>query len=148
MALLAYLVFVAFIMTSAFVGFEWIATSAPRTVAHHLSPAKSAVVIQKRKTYLAAHLPWNSSASAKQNLTTISSKESSEESKEIASNEESKPQDSSAQTPRSAHAHRNRPKIAIRRARDAAGQTAFGYGAPRVESNGFFGGFWQGGGTP
>jgi hypothetical protein len=158
MALLAYSVMIAFLMTSLFIGFEWVATSAPKTVAHHLSPAKSAAVIQKRKTYLAAN-PW---AYAKRNSNNpvpaaLASKKPSDESKQIASNEERitevKPQDSSEQTTQhSGRARRYRPKIAIRRTKDAAGQTAYGYGAPRSGSNNFFfgqnNGFWQGNGTP
>jgi hypothetical protein len=53
MALLAYLVMIAFLMTTAFLGVEWVVTSTPKNP-HHVWQPKTAAVLQKRKDYLAS----------------------------------------------------------------------------------------------
>jgi hypothetical protein len=125
MALLAYLVMVASLMTAAFIGFEWVATTSPKAMAHLSSP-KSAVVIEKRRAYLAA-------LQNPENPETVADKGSEHAAITAdASQADSQPQDSQQHQIR---AHR-RVKIAVRRQRDAAGQTAQGYG---FEPNPIFG---------
>ena len=144
MALLAYLVMIASLVTGAFLGFEWIETSSLRTI-HNAGFAKSASVIEKRKNYLAslsaprptidsqapAELPTLAatlSPSAEPVATVMNAPE--------ASVETTAAQDVGGQNSQRTHAHRSKTSIA-RRLQEVGRREALGYGAA-FDSDGAF----------
>jgi hypothetical protein len=142
MALLAYLVMVAFLMTSAFVGLEWIATSSEQRIsAHHLLPAKSAVIIDKRNRYLAAQSKPErdaySDAAPHSAVAAASHEESATASAQTTQSEDAPAHNRT----RTASSHRSRTKMAYRRPRNEVTQAELGYGGFASEPNSFSGGW-------
>jgi hypothetical protein len=142
MALLAYLVMVAFLMTSAFVGLEWIATSSEQRIsAHHLLPAKSAVIIDKRSRYLAALSKSERDTYADVGSHSAAAAASHEESA-AASARTTESEDALAQNrSRTASSHRSRTKKTYRRPRNEVTQAELGYGGYASEPSSFSGGW-------
>jgi hypothetical protein len=127
MALLVYLVMVACLMTSVFVGYEWIATSSKPRVALYV-PAHTKVINRTAKSKLAADRARLASASTGEaarepDLTIVNS--AAAPPAEAA--KEELPSDR-----RTARVHRKPPKIIVQRTRDG---TVLGYAeAPELRS--------------
>jgi hypothetical protein len=127
MALLAYLVMVACLMTSIFVGYEWIATTTKPRVAVYV-PAHTKVANRATRAKLAADRARLASAStgeaaSEPDLTIVNSAAapSAEAAKEELPSER-----------RTARVHRKHPRIIVQRSRDG---TVLGYAdAPELRS--------------
>jgi hypothetical protein len=131
MALLAYLVMVAMLMTSVFVGYEWVATSSsPRVAVYNSAPtkvAKQAKLAAAAKARLASSSP---SGAPGQKLNISEAEHALRNSQPVAavvaSSKEGQPEDRQA-----AQAYRKRAKVALRRFNGQTSQAALGYAAAR-----------------
>jgi hypothetical protein len=127
MALLAYLVMVACLMTSIFVGYEWIATSSKPRVAVYV-PAHTKMANRVTRAKLAADRARLASAStgeaaSQSDLTIVNpaAVPTAEAAKEELQSER-----------RTARVHRKHPRIIVQRSRDG---TVLGYAdAPELRS--------------
>jgi hypothetical protein len=138
MALLAYLVMVALLVTSVFLGFEWIATTSAPRVATYV-PAHTRVATRTSKARLAAaakaklaatKLAATSTGESAANSVDRPSEEPAKESSTEPSTEPSAERSTAER--RTARAHRRHPRIIVQRAPDGAVDTAFGYAAPAL----------------
>ena len=135
MALLAYLVMVALLVTSIFVSYEWIATSYVSKVSFYM-PAHTKVAKHTPKAKLAALAKAKLAAAStgetegESNLTIVNSVN--------PASEESAKEQSGAER-RTTRVHRKRPRIIVQRAHDGTFGTVLGYAdAPELRPSATF----------
>ena len=141
MALLAFLVMLASLMTVGVLGFEWAVTSSQsRAYSHHAPTARSETVIQKRKNYQASLEALRKLANS--DPTKIAAAATKSEGAETQGAQAQEMTDTVAQeeaSDRPRIVRRNKAKLTGQRRKNEITQADLGAGNPIFDSNNVYG---------